>query len=283
MAELTAKDLVDAGVHLGHPTQRWNPKMAPYIYGARKGIHIIDVNKTINMFKRAYEFAVNVAGKGEKVLFVGTKPQATQIVGEIAQSCAMPYVNLRWVGGTLTNFNTIKKCIDQIKDLTRMEQEGFSSALTKKEVQKLVLKRKKMQETMEGILTLDRLPGALVLVDSAKERIAVREATRMAIPTIALSDTNSDPDEITCPIPANDDSVRSIRLFLTQIGEAVLEGRRLFERALVEQKRSAEPEVQVAQTTIAGVKVERGKVRIRRTIEELIAAYDEGQSGGDRS
>ncbi|MBI2059438.1 MAG: 30S ribosomal protein S2 [Nitrospirae bacterium] len=277
MAELTVTELIEAGVHLGHPTQKWNPKMAPYIYGAKRGIHILNVNKTIDLCKEACNFVGHIVARGEKVLLIGTKPQAQMIVGEIAKAHDMPYVNLRWVGGTLTNFNTIKKCVEQIKALERMEKEGFSPAFTKKEVRRMILKRDKMQSALEGILNMDKLPGALVVVDSEKEHIAIQEAHRLSIPVVALADTNSDPDEMAYPIPANDDSVRSIRLFLTRIGEAISDGRLALEKSMHEQRQTAEPEVQVAQTTIAGVKVERGKVRMRRTIEELIAAYDEKQ------
>ncbi|MBI2891646.1 MAG: 30S ribosomal protein S2 [Nitrospirae bacterium] len=282
MEDLTLRDMVDAGAHLGHVTHKWNPKMSRYIFGSKQGIHIIDVQKTISLFQQACEFVRNIAARGDKVLFVGTKPQAQAVVKEVAAGSGMAYVNLRWLGGTLTNYNTIKKCIDQIKSLTQMEREGFSPGLTKKEIQRLVTKRKKMQETLEGVLGLDRLPGALMVVDCTKERIAVREAIRLKIPVVALVDTNSDPDEVAYPIPANDDSVRSIRLFLTRMGEAIQAGKQLFEESLIEQRKSAEPEVQVAQTTIAGVKVERGKVRMRRSIEELIAAYD-GSQESDRS
>lgn len=232
MAVITMKELLEAGVHFGHQTKRWNPKMKPYIFGSRNGIYIIDLQKTVRLFQEAYQFVVQTSGTGETVLFVGTKPQAADIIREEAERCGMYYVNHRWLGGMLTNFKTIRLRIDRLKELDAMFEDGSVSRFPKKEVLKLAKEREKLQKNLSGIKEMTHLPGALFVVDPQKERIAVAEANRLGIPVVAIVDTNCDPDPIDYPIPGNDDAIRAVRLIASRIADACMEGRQRYEEAM---------------------------------------------------
>ena len=218
------KALVEAGVHFGHHTSRWNPKMRPYIYGARGGIHIIDLDKTAQLFKRAYHFVVEQVARGGHVLFVGTKRQAAEIVEEEASRAGQFYVTGRWLGGTLTNFRTVKRGIDRLRELEEMEQSGEMERLSKKDALRLQREKEKLQKFHGGIKMMNGLPAVLFVVDPTHEHIAVREGRKLHIPVVALVDTNGDPDLIDYPIPGNDDAIRSIKLITSRIADACLEG-----------------------------------------------------------
>jgi small subunit ribosomal protein S2 len=224
MAALTMKELLEAGVHFGHQTKRWNPKMQKYIFGERNGIYIIDLQKTLKKFREAYAYVRDLAAGGGTLLMVGTKKQAQETVLEEAGRCGMFYVNHRWLGGTLTNFATIRKSIARLKKLDEMKETGEYERLPKKEVIVLEREREKLQHALVGIRNLDRLPSAVFIIDPKKETIAVEEARRLAIPIVAIVDTNCDPSGIDYPIPGNDDAIRSVRLITSRIADAVLEG-----------------------------------------------------------
>jgi small subunit ribosomal protein S2 len=224
MSSITMKELLEAGVHFGHQTKRWNPKMKPYIFGARNGIYIIDLQKTVRMFKNAYNFVVDAAKSGETVMFVGTKKQAQDSVAEEASRCGMFYVNQRWLGGMLTNFATVKQSIDRLKRLDAMVADGTIDAYTKKEALQLNKEREKLEKTLGGIKGMHKLPGALFVIDPKNEEIAIMEAKKLGIPVVAIVDTNCDPDDINYIIPGNDDAIRAIRLLTGKIADAVNEG-----------------------------------------------------------
>jgi small subunit ribosomal protein S2 len=236
MATVTMKEMLEAGVHFGHETKRWDPKMKPYIYAARNGIYIIDLQKTVTMFREAYNFVRDLAAQGEYVLFVGTKKQAQDSIYEEATRCDMFYVHRRWLGGMLTNFQTVKKSIDQLNKLEAMKNEDIYSLLPKKEVLQLEKQRKRLEKALGGIKHMERLPGAIFVVDLKKERIAVSEARKLGIPSVGVVDTNCDPDEVDYIIPGNDDAIRAIRLFSSRIADAALEGRQLYEKTLQEEE-----------------------------------------------
>jgi small subunit ribosomal protein S2 len=225
MAYVTMKHLLEAGVHFGHQTRRWNPKMKPYIFGARNGIYIIDLQKTVKFFKTAYDFATSLAEKGGTILFVGTKKQAQDAVAEEAMRCEMPYVNNRWLGGTLTNFSTIQKGIEKLKHLDTMFEDGSIEKFPKKEILQMSRLREKLILNIGGIKNMTAIPSALFIVDSNEEDIAVKEARKLGIPVIAIVDTNCDPDGIDYIIPGNDDAIRAIRLITAKMSDAVIEGR----------------------------------------------------------
>jgi small subunit ribosomal protein S2 len=225
MAEVTIHDLLEAGAHFGHQTRRWNPKMKKYIFMERNGIHIIDLQYTLKALARARDVVQEVVRAGESVLFVGTKKQAVEIIEEEARRCGMFYVTHRWLGGLLTNFQTIKMSVRRLRTLERMREDGSLEALTKKEAAKLEKEYQRLEKTFVGIKEMHRLPGAVYVVDTKKEAIAVHEAKRLGIPCIGLVDTNADPDEVSVPIPANDDAIRSIRLFTRFISDAILEAK----------------------------------------------------------
>lgn len=235
MVNITMKELLEAGVHFGHETKRWDPKMKPYIFGARDGIYIIDLQKTVQMFRKAYEFIRDVAARGEYVLFVGTKRQAQESIREEATRCNMFYVNHRWLGGMLTNYQTIKKSIDRLNRLEQMRNEEIFELLPKKEILQLEKERNRLEKSLGGIKKMDRLPGAVFIIDTKKERIAVHETMKLGIPSVGIVDTNSNPEEITYPIPGNDDAIRAIRLLSSRMADAVIEGRQVYEKQLQEQ------------------------------------------------
>jgi len=224
VAQVTLKQLLEAGVHFGHQTSRWNPKMRAYIFTARNGIHIIDLQKTVRLLDDSYEFVRTIAASGRPVLFVGTKKQAQETVLEETARCGQFYVNHRWLGGTLTNFTTIRKSIARLKKLDEMSETGEYERLPKKEVIGLERERAKLQSALVGIKSMDRLPSAIFIIDPKKESIAVEEARRLAIPIVAIVDTNCDPSGIDYPVPGNDDAIRSVRLITSRIADAIIEG-----------------------------------------------------------
>lgn len=225
MSVVTMKQLLEAGVHFGHQTRRWNPKMAAYIFTERNGIYVIDLQKTVHKLEEAYDYVKSVAMNGGTILFVGTKKQAQEAIEQEAERCGMFYVNQRWLGGMLTNFGTINKRVQRLKELEAMEEDGSFEVLPKKEVIKLRHERDKLDKFLHGIKNMAKLPDALFVVDPRKERIAVSEARKLGIPIIAIVDTNCDPDEIDYVIPGNDDAIRAVNLLAAKMADAVLEGR----------------------------------------------------------
>ncbi|HHV16296.1 MAG TPA: 30S ribosomal protein S2 [Gelria sp.] len=225
MSVITMKQLLEAGVHFGHQTRRWNPKMAPYIYMERNGIYIIDLQQTVKKFDEAYEFVKSIVAEGQGILFVGTKKQAQETIRDEAQRCGMYFVNQRWLGGMLTNYKTIRKRVFRLNELEKMESDGAFEVLPKKEVARLINERERLERFLGGIKDMDKLPGAVFVVDPRKERIAVAEARKLNIPVIAIVDTNCDPDEIDYVIPGNDDAIRAVKLISSKIADAALEGK----------------------------------------------------------
>ena len=225
MAVISMKQLLEAGVHFGHQTRRWNPKMAQYIFTERNGIYIIDLQKTVRKVDEAYAFVRDVAMEGKSILFVGTKKQAQESIESEAKRCNMFYVNNRWLGGMLTNFKTIRTRIDRLNQIDKMEQNGQFEVLPKKEVIAIKAEQEKLIKNLGGIKEMKKLPGALFVIDTRKEHIAVTEARKLGIPIIATVDTNCDPDEVDYPIPANDDAIRAVRLITSKMADAVLEGK----------------------------------------------------------
>lgn len=229
MSVISMKQLLEAGVHFGHQTRRWNPKMAPYIFMERNGIYIVDLQKTVKKIDEAYNFVRSLSAEGGKVLFVGTKKQAQEAVREEAARSGMFYVNQRWLGGMLTNFTTIRRRIDRLTLLERDEAEGRMERLPKKEVAILMAEKEKLEKFLSGIKDMKDLPDALYIIDPRKEHIAVAEARKLEIPIVAIVDTNCDPDEVDYVIPGNDDAIRAVRLLTSKMADAVLEGRRVYE------------------------------------------------------
>jgi small subunit ribosomal protein S2 len=219
------KQLLEAGVHFGHQTRRWNPKMATYIYMERNGIYIIDLQQTVKKFDEAYAFIKNTVADGKGVLFVGTKKQAQETIKDEAHRCEMHFVNQRWLGGMLTNYKTIRQRVLRLKQLEQMEESGAMEVLTKKEIARLLNEKERLERFLGGIKDMDKLPGAVFVVDPRKEKIAVAEARKLNIPVVAIVDTNCDPDEIDYVIPGNDDAIRAVKLISSRIADAVLEGK----------------------------------------------------------
>jgi small subunit ribosomal protein S2 len=233
MTEISMKQLLEAGVHFGHQTSRWNPKMKPYIFGARNGIHIIDLQQTVTMFKGTAAFVRDLAASGGHILFVGTKKQAQEAIKEEAERCGMFHVHNRWLGGTLTNFSTIRQSIERLRKLEEMGNDPkMVDAFTKKEWLGLTREKAKLEQSLGGIKGMKKLPDAIFVIDPKQEEIAVREARKLGIPVVAVVDTNCDPDMIDYKVPGNDDAIRAIRLFCAAIADAVLEGKGLHEQAL---------------------------------------------------
>ena len=224
MSVISMKQLLEAGVHFGHQTRRWNPKMSEYIYTERNGIYIINLQKTVKKIVEAYDFIKEVAESGESILFVGTKKQAQESIKEEAERVGMYYVNARWLGGMLTNFKTIQKRIERLNQLKKMEEDGTFDLLTKKEATKLKLEIEKLEKYLGGIKDMKKLPGALFVVDPRKEKIAVAEAHKLGIPVVAIVDTNCDPDEVDYVIPGNDDAIRAVKLIASTMANAIIEG-----------------------------------------------------------
>ncbi len=240
MSVVSMKQLLEAGVHFGHQTRRWNPKMAPYIFTERNGIYIIDLQKTVKKLEEAYMFVRDVAAAGDTVLFVGTKKQAGDSIREEAERAGVHYVNARWLGGMLTNFRTIRQRIGRLEQLRAMEEDGTFERLPKKEVVKLQLEIEKLEKFLGGIKTMNKLPGALFIVDPRKEKIAVAEAKKLGIPVVAIVDTNCDPDEIDYVIPGNDDAIRAVKLIAQTMADAIIEGRQGADAAAAEEAVSEE-------------------------------------------
>ena len=239
MGEISMKQLLEAGVHFGHQTSRWNPKMKPYIFGARNGIHIIDLQQTVSMFKDLEAVVCNLAASGGHILFVGTKKQAQDAIKEEAERCGMFHVHNRWLGGTLTNFSTIRQSIERLRKLEDMENDPkIVDALTKKEMLGLRREKEKLEQSLGGIKGMRKLPDAIFVIDPKQEEIAVKEARKLGVPVIAVIDTNCDPDMIDYKVPGNDDAIRAIRLFCSAIADAVNEGKMLYEQSLVKDKDS---------------------------------------------
>jgi small subunit ribosomal protein S2 len=268
---ISMKQLLEVGAHFGHQTRRWNPKMKPYIYGARNGIYIIDLQQTVQLFDRAYALIRDVRAQGKSVLFVGTKRQAQDIIQEEAIRCGQFFVNYRWLGGTLTNLKTIKQSIERLKRYEAMKERGYYEQLPKKEALRLEKQRVKLEKVLGGIKDMDRLPGALFAVDAKRERIAIQEAALLGIPSVVLVDTNSDPDNIPYIIPTNDDAIRSIRLFTSRIADAVLEGAQLFEKSARGERGPEETVKQVIQA--------KG---IERRVEVIHKREPEPEAGEER-
>ena len=225
MSSVSMKQLLEAGVHFGHQTRRWNPKMAKYIFTERNGIYIIDLQKTVKMLDAAYDFIRDISAEGGEILFVGTKKQAQEAIREEAERCGMHFVNARWLGGMLTNYKTIQKRIARLEQLNKMKEDGTFDLLPKKEVIKLELEIEKLEKFMGGIKNMGRLPKAMFIVDTRKEKIAVAEAKNLGIPVVAIVDTNCDPDEIDYVIPGNDDAIRAVKLIAGAMADAIIEGR----------------------------------------------------------
>lgn len=256
MAEVTMKQLLEAGVHFGHQTSRWNPKMKPYIFGARNGIYIIDLQQTVRLFQEAYAFVRDLAANGGSLLIVGTKKQAQDAVMEEAERCGMYYVSNRWLGGTLTNFQTIKQSVDRLKKLEEtLEDSAMLEALKKRELLELSRERQRLIHTLGGIKTMRRTPDALFVIDTIKEEIAVREANKLKIPVVAVVDTNCDPDMIDYRIPGNDDAIRAIRLFCAAMADAVLEG-----KAIMEEKMKGQEVETAGEEPVPGVVAAEGDI-----------------------
>jgi len=260
MANISMKLLLEAGVHFGHQTNKWNPKMKTYIFGARNGIYIIDLQQTVGMFQTAYQFIVDTVAESGEILFVGTKKQSQDSIREEADRCGMPYVNQRWLGGMLTNFATIKKSIDRLNHLDRMFADDSIKAFPKKEIMGLQKDREKLAKVLGGIRNIKGVPRGLFIVDPKRELIAVMEARRLKLPIVAMVDTNCDPDLIDYVIPGNDDAIRAIRLFSAKMADAVLEGKKRFEERL-----QAESDKESGVAT--PMKLENGEADVPESVE----------------
>jgi len=276
MNPVTMKDLLSAGVHFGHQTSKWNPKMKPYIFGARNGIYIVDLQKTVKMAQRALEYLRDAISEGKSVIFVGTKTQAKDVVKEEAVRCGAYYITNRWLGGLLTNFKTIRHGIERLDEIEKMKTDGVFDLLSKKEVSKLEKEREKLDNTFSGIRTIKKLPDIMFVIDPSSEHIAVAEAKRLNIPVVALVDTNCDPDPVDYIIPGNDDAIKSIKLFSSYAADAVLEGKALFEEKVrsgdtgtVEEEKTYSSEVsQDSEKSSENVVVERIR-KIERKVGEV--------------
>ncbi len=236
MAELSMREMLEAGVHFGHQTNRWNPKMGRYIFGARNGIYIIDLQQTVPLFSKAYQFLAETTANGEKVLFVGTKKQAQDVIQENALRAGQFFVNNRWLGGALTNYRTIKQSLDRMRGIEKMAEDGTFEKLNKKEVLQLTRERLKLEKNLGGLKEMNKLPGAIFVIDIRKEHIAVAEARKIGIPVVAVVDTNCDPDHVDYVVPGNDDAIRSIRIFVAKAADACLEGTKRFEDSFHHEK-----------------------------------------------
>jgi small subunit ribosomal protein S2 len=287
------KELLEAGVHFGHQTKRWNPKMKEFIFGERNGIYIIDLQKTLKLFKEASKFVTELCGEGKNILFVGTKRQAQDAVAEEATRAGMPYINHRWLGGLLTNWVTVQKSVKRLQEIDEMATDGRYELLTKKEVIRLERERKHLQDNLAGIKTMKKLPDALFIIDSNNEAIAVKEATKLGIPVVAVVDTNCDPTVVDYVIPGNDDALRAIRLFASKIADAALEGVNLVsDKAFQEEQPAPVAEAAVA---IEAVAVEAAPVEVDvvdleaalgggiRKAPAAVAALDEAEAAGGAS
>lgn len=253
MVSVTMKELLEAGVHFGHQTRRWNPKMKDFIFGKRNGIYIIDLQKTIKIFREALNFLRDISEEGQTVLMVGTKKQAQDIIKEYAEKSESCYVNNRWLGGLLTNYKVVRKSVDRLIELEEMKEDGRWDLLTKKEQSRMEKVYRKLAKNLGGIKTMTELPGALFVIDAVKEEIAVTEAKKLGIPIVAIVDTNADPEGINFPIPGNDDAVRAIELFVSKAAEAIIEGKkRRLEKELLQEREAEEAKEGTAEATPPG-------------------------------
>ena len=269
MGAISIKQLLEAGVHFGHQTRRWNPKMKPFIFGKRNGVHIIDLQKTLLLFKEAVDFLTQLAAQGKTVLFVGTKSQAQETVEEEARRCGMYWVNNRWLGGLLTNFPTVQNSIKRYRELESMRENGHYEKLSKKEVARLERERKKLEKNLLGIKDIERCPDALFVVDSKQETIAIQEAAKLKIPIVAIVDTNSDPDLIDYLIPGNDDALRAIKLFAGTMADAILAGKAVYSiRVEAEMKEAQEKAAKVAKEVAQRQAAKEAKEAAQRAVEE---------------
>ena len=280
MERINVRQMLEAGAHFGHQTRRWNPKMRPYIFTERNGVHIIDLTQTLPLLHQALVALRDCAASGGRILFVGTKRQAQQPIAEAARRCAQYYVNHRWLGGTLTNWQTIRQSIDKLRDIERMANDGTTGMLTKKEALMLDRKRIKLERNLGGIKDMNKLPGALFVIDPVREHIAVTEANRLNIPVVAVADTNADPNTIQMVVPGNDDAIRSIKLFCSRIAEACIEGRRMGKARAVHDVTTQEaPETIHVHTGGDGPKVEIVSRRTQLPAPEAAASPEEGPLG----
>lgn len=277
MVSITMKDMLEAGVHFGHQTRRWNPKMKDFIFGARNGIYIIDLQKTSRRLKDSLEFISELASRGGGVLFVGTKRQAQEPIVEAATRAGMYYVDQRWLGGTLTNFATIRKSVNRLRELEELTAGDNAQKLTKKELARLDKERSKLAKTLSGIKNMERLPQALFVVDTVKERIAVAEANKLKIPVVAILDTNCDPEPIDYPIPGNDDAIRAIRLFAGGFADAIVEGRAMWEATQRDMKSDDDRRGSGASQSVAD------RVRAREARRERVRQHVQRVPGPRRS
>jgi small subunit ribosomal protein S2 len=275
LVSVSMKELLEAGVHFGHQTRRWNPKMKEYIFGARNGIYIIDLQKTVRKIREALAYTQDMAGRGGTVLFVGTKRQAQESIAEEAARCGMYFVNQRWLGGTLTNFSTIRKSLTRLRELEELTAGERAPNVTKKEVARLEKEREKLEKTLSGIKAMERLPDALFVVDPHAEKIAVAEANKLGIPVIAVVDTNCDPDPIDYPIPGNDDAIRAVKLLAGRFADAILEGRAYWEAA----RREAEAEAEKRGVSTQNI---AERVRAREARRERVRAQAQARGGRSR-
>jgi small subunit ribosomal protein S2 len=281
MLPITMRQLLEAGVHFGHQTKRWNPKMRPFIFGARNGIHIIDLQHTVKLFNRAFKFLIDTVSSGEAVLFVGTKKQAQEVMQEEAKRAGMFHVTNRWLGGTLTNFKTVKGSIERLRSIEKMAEDGTFERMTKKEVLQLSREQEKLEKTLGGIKSMGGLPGAVFIIDPKKEHIAVEEARKLEIPVIAITDTNCDPDVIDFVIPGNDDAIRAIKLFTSKVADACIQGARLGKERAVSQRSAREEGEEKAETIRVSSGGDGPKVEIAsrrhgpRPEPEAVASPDE--------
>jgi small subunit ribosomal protein S2 len=277
LATITMKELLEAGVHFGHQTKRWNPRMKEYIFGERNGIYIIDLQKTLKMFKEASKFVTDLTGQGKVILFVGTKRQAQDAIAEEANRCGMFYINQRWLGGLLTNWITVQKSVKRLQELDEMATDGRYELLTKKEVIKLERERKHLQANLAGIKNMRRLPDALFIVDSNNEAIAVKEARKLGIPVVAVVDTNCDPTVVDYVIPGNDDALRAIRLFTSKISDSVVEGVQMVnDKRASEAGVSADAQLEAAPVEAAGLEAGTEEPAAEAEVVDLEAALGGG-------
>ena len=272
------KQLLEAGVHFGHQTKRWNPKMAPYIFGERNKVYIIDLEKTAECLQKARDFLKDLTRKGGSVLFVGTKRQAQDIIREQAGLCGMYWVSQRWLGGLLTNYATIKKSIARLKEINKMQEDGSIKSFTKKEISLMMKERDKLEKNLGGIKDMERLPGALFVIDSKKEELSVAEARKLGIPIVALIDTNCNPELIDYPIPGNDDAIKSIRLVASLISESVAEGRKGFLEYLAQVSVNVKEDKEPAASQEAVIEIKEEILEIA----ENVAALNKGEDGDSR-
>jgi small subunit ribosomal protein S2 len=283
------KELLEAGVHFGHQTKRWNPKMKEFIFGERNGIYIIDLQKTLKLFKEASKFVTELCGEGKNILFVGTKRQAQDAVAEEAARAGMPYINHRWLGGLLTNWVTVQKSVKRLQEIDEMATDGRYELLTKKEVIRLERERKHLQDNLAGIKTMKKLPDALFIIDSNNEAIAVKEARKLGIPVVAVVDTNCDPTVVDYVIPGNDDALRAIRLFASKIADAALEGVNLVsDKAFQEEQPAAPVAIEAAAAEAAPVEVDVVDLEAAlgggiRKAPAAVAALDEAEAANGAS